>query len=90
MLVVGEVSVQRFIVSVKVEQHTHICYWTHTGCYGNQIVCVISHMGHCTDGSEPQTGKQRRGRDGQNEIQKVWERQTEGEKAQSRQRGSVM
>lgn len=46
-------------------------------------------MGHWADGSEPQRDK-KGGREGQNEIQKVWERQREGEMEQSRQRGSVM
>ncbi len=36
-------------------------------------VCVISHMGHWADGSEPRRDK-KGGREGQNEIQKVWER----------------
>ena len=51
--------------------------------------CVIAHMGHWADGSEPH-GDKKGGREGQNEIQRVWERQREGETEQSRQWGRVM
>lgn len=58
---------------------------THVKGHILATVCVISHMGHWDDGSEPdrKKGGKEGGKD--RKIQKVWEKQREGDMEHSRQ-----